>query len=76
MLIQQWPTEEHYNYQALWAQLHADFVSKLNTFRLKANWKDCHRVFKLVKSQSKFVKAITEDQNAETILLLGNCFLL
>lgn len=36
-------------------------MSKLKMCRLKANRRDFLRVFKLVTSQSKFVKALAED---------------
>lgn len=40
-------------------------VSQLKTYRLKAKRRDSHRVFKLVKSQSKFVKTLAEDSKMQ-----------
>lgn len=70
MLTQQWPTEEHHratrhylpNYMLV---LVIVVHPKLKTCRLKANRKDSHGVFKLVKSQSKFVKALAEDSKMQ-----------
>lgn len=42
--------------------------SKLKTYRLKANRRYSHRAFKLVKSQSKFVKALAEDSKMQKYL--------
>lgn len=40
-------------------------MSKLKTCRLKANRRDFLRVFKLVTSQNKFVKALAEDSKTQ-----------
>lgn len=52
-------------------------MSKLRTCRLKTNKMNSHRAYKIVKSWSNFAKAGSKRlQNAETLLPLGNYFVL